>query len=68
VVQSRCGLGLVGRGPLQGELGWGEFAPIVHGVRHKLGTVVEARVARRSALEGEAVPDPLDNRLEIDEI
>lgn len=26
VVQSLCGLGLMGRGPLLSELGWGEFA------------------------------------------
>jgi hypothetical protein len=24
-VQALCGLGLMGRGPLQGELGWGEL-------------------------------------------
>ncbi len=41
VVQSLCGLGLVGRGPLLSELGWGEFG--VGGVG-SVGVVVGAPV------------------------
>lgn len=61
MVQVLCGLGLVGRGPLGGELGWGEVA--VGGVG-PLPVVVDAPVLDDHSGFAEAVelPAPLIQR------
>ena len=60
MVQSLCGLGLVGRGPLQGELGWGRFAV---GSVGAVGVVVEPPVLDDHAGLEEAVEAPRVEKL-----
>jgi hypothetical protein len=60
VVQALCGLGLVGRGPGLGELGWGEVA--VGGVG-SVHVVVDASVLDDHACFEEAVELPAVEQL-----